>query len=123
MIKSYTEHVSWLPKINNQWFLKGSAISPSVSSDSVCFNSFLNREIECLLYTNNLLNSYCFIFQPFALFPCVDVVTLNEQFSILYLNAKGLHQLVMLAVKQLTNVKTYYITTLTNCHTKIYYEI
>ena len=63
MIKSYTEHV-WQLRINNQWFLKGCAISPSVSCDSVSFNSFLYREIECLtlslLHTNNLLNSFLF---------------------------------------------------------------
>ena len=63
IIKLYTEYV-WQIRINKQWFLKGCAFSPSVSGDSECFNSFLNREIECLtlslLYTNNLLNSFLF---------------------------------------------------------------
>ena len=55
-------------RINNQWFLKGCATSSSVSCDSVCFNSFLNREIECLtlklLHVNNLPSLFLFYHFP-----------------------------------------------------------
>ena len=122
---TYTEHV-WQLRINYQCVLKGCAISPSVFYDSVCFNSFLNREIECLtlslLYTNNLLNSFLFHHFPTICSSLMCGCGEAEQTNFhIVLDAKG-HQLAML-VKQLTNLTMFDVATLTIFRTKIYCQM